>query len=273
MKARIGVGILAVVLFFSIFPGVASAQIPITPGTSCFGPKDIPADGRLHSFTLGGMTSVWFTFQGRANHSYSIDVYVTDQTGQPNGLTILNTTDACGAASTLTTQATTTTLPSLSQFGDGSVGFRRTFIAPNSGEYRVNVDHSIDSASHPTIISVSETTLFNPLWSTFSNFETFYRIQNTVNSTCNVKLTLRNDANAVVATTVQSVQAGRTLATINTGPGPFPGLGVANNQAGGATIAHDCPPGGVQVDGFLGIFTGTPIVLPIKIVPAREATH
>lgn len=272
MKAKIGVGILATVLFLSFFPGVASAQIPIAPNGGCGFANNMVSDGRLYSFTLGAGASPWFQFEGRANHSYSIDVSVTDLSGQPNALTILNTTDACPGPSTLTVQATTTTLPSLS-LADGSIAFRRTFIAPTSGNYQVNVDHSLDVVNHPVIMSISETTLFNPLWSTFSNFETFYRVQNTVDSTCNVKLTLRNDANVVVATTVQSVQAGRTLATINTGPGPFPGLGVANNQAGGAIIGHDCPPGAIQVDGFLGIFTGTPIVLPIKIVPAREATH
>ncbi|MGH9779231.1 MAG: tail fiber domain-containing protein, partial [Candidatus Acidiferrales bacterium] len=41
--------------------------------------------------------------------------------------------------------------------------------------------------------------------------------------------------------------------------------------AGRGSITHDCPPGAVQVDGFVGNFSGVaPAVLPIKIVAARE---
>lgn len=149
--------------------------------------------------------------------------------------------------------------------GTGVVSsFRATFVAPSNQNVFVQlVGSNPCTATSEYTIQVFDTTLVNPLWSTFGGFETFYRFQNVTNTTISVTLTLINDAGTVVASTTFTVNAGRTVPTRNTGPTD---LNLADNQAGQALITHDGPAGGIQVDGFLGLFTGgQSIVLPIKI--------
>lgn len=269
MKVKLCIGSLAFLLLLSLLSGVASAQIAITPGTACATPTRLVADGRLHSFSLGGGASVWFDFEGSAGRSYSFDVYSTDQTGQANSVTVFNTTDVCGGGSTLTTTARTTTFPALSAF-DGSVGFRRAFVAPNSGTYRINVDHSIDVATHPTIVSLSETTLYSPRWSTFGNFYTSWGINNTTNSSCSYTLTVVSTAGATVATATASVAAGRTAFRDTRATD----LNVAASQSGNVILGHNCPPGGIEADGFMVNETTTPVsVIAVKFEAVRETQH
>lgn len=156
--------------------------------------------------------------------------------------------------------------------GTGAISsYRATFTAPSNQRAFVRiVGDTTCTASSTYTIQLFDTTLVNPLWSTFNIFETFYRIQNVSNITVNVTLQLINDPSfggAVVASDTFSLAAGTTAPTRNTGPTD---LNLADNQAGQAIISHDGPPGAIQVDGFLrGVSGGILVVLPIKVTSAN----
>ena len=76
------------------------------------------------------------------------------------------------------------------------------------------------------------------------------------------------DAGTIVVNDTFTVAANSTAPTRNTGPSDY---NVPDNTAGQAIITYDGTPGAIQVDGFSGNFSvNPPIVLPIKIVPARQ---
>lgn len=258
MKARVAVACLAVILCLGLWALPAAAE-----GTSCGNETILIPDGRITESTIPASTTFFYLISAsRVGRSYSVEFKNTNGAAFPTPGTLTVFSDSC---TTVLTTRTTTGIDPSAEFATERVSFIPTTIQTrfrlvNGGASAVNYS-----------FSASETTLFNPLWSTFGGFETFYRFQNTTNSSCSVTLTLKNDAGTTVATATIAISAGSTAPTRNTGPTD---LVVADNQAGQGLIVHDCPPGAIQADGFLGNFTGGQnVVLPIKIVAAREATH
>jgi hypothetical protein len=243
-------------------PAVSSAQTFV--GT-------IP-DGRVSdTVNIAAAATVCFYFFGIAGRSYSIEV---------QGSIAANTTfteffgavgEVCPVATAAGYTITTTNDPPHGGPGGNPAAFgrRASFVAPSTGLYMVTVNNT-GGITGAFKYSVSDTTLFNPLWSTFGGFETFYKFYNTTSASCSVTLSLRNDNNTVRAASTFSLAADNTSATRTTGSTD---LNVTNDVAGHAFITHDCPPGAIQVDGFLGFFGATTSVLPIKIVAARESAH
>ncbi|MGH9777830.1 MAG: hypothetical protein ACRD5I_05410 [Candidatus Acidiferrales bacterium] len=226
-------------------------------------------DGRIQTDFIAGAGDEGFFFNGTAGHSYSIEISMdTSSLAGPSAVHFGAAGVSCPSADAAGFRNTTFIDP----ISNSCCSERQSFTATAGGTpfYVTRVINGTDGVTYR--YTVSDTTLFNPLWSTSGGFETFYRFQNTTNAVCNVTLTMRNDAGALVGGTPVTfpIPANSTVPTRNTGAGD---LNVANGLAGSATIAHDCPPGGVQVDGFTGIFGATTAVLPIKIVPAREAAH
>ncbi len=239
----------------------------VAQSVDCNSPTSVAPDGRTLSGSIPAVTTFWFSVAARGTSSYAAEAnYPTAADSAFPALNAFAPTDVqpgCSGTSTLSPR-------NIMQF-DPVIpnGNRVSITAASAMTILVSVTNSTMQARDFTV-RVAETTLFNPLWSTFGGFETFYRLQNTTRDTLNVTLRLINDAGTTVATHNQPLAANATAPTIFTGPGPAPGLGVPDNQAGQAILTHDGPPGALQVDGFLGLFTATPVVLPIKIVPARE---
>ena len=147
---------------------------------------------------------------------------------------------------------------------------RATFVAPTVEVVFVQLvgDPSCGAISEYSI-QLFDTTLLSPFFSTFSGFETFYRLVNTTNAIISGTLTLFDGNGNVLVSTNVTIPAGGSSPTIFTGPTAQGGLNIADNQAGPARFSHNGPPGGILIDGFLGNFAGTPIVLPIKFERAQ----
>jgi hypothetical protein len=219
----------------------------------------------------------YFVNPGR---SYSVEITPDREPfdGLSANIRLLRFGDLCpSGSSSLTLRDTRLMAPRLVQLSAQTGGGARwSFTYPGTGpggpsDFVWIVIENTSVTDRQYTYSVSETTLYNPLWSTFGGFETFYRIQNTTNEDINVTLTLVNDGGTAVANTTLAVPAGATAPTRNTGPS---GLNVPDNQAGQAILTHDGPPGAIQADGFLGNFSVfPPVVLPIKITTARETVH
>lgn len=110
-------------------------------------------------------------------------------------------------------------------------------------------------------VRVLETTLFNPAWSTFGTFETFYSCTNaTANQILSATLKIFNTAGAEVGSfAFNNIAAGATVST-NTGT-----LGVANNLNGSATLTHNGTPGAIICEAAIANFSVAPgVIQPVK---------
>ena len=275
MKTKAIVVSFACLLAVLFLPVLGRAQ-----STDCTQPTGLVSDGRLappgSTFFIGNGVQQWFVLNRlKANRSYSVEITFTfggDVGSMPNSSLFENTGfDGVACTGTAVTSRTTQGIDPASDRSFGNVtSRRRSFTLTTSQDVRMTITNGT-GVGFSYNVTVSETTLFNPLWSTFGGFETFYKIYNTTATSCSVTLDLRSDADASVASVTFSVAGNNTSATRNTGPTD---LNVADNQAGHAVITHDCPPGAIQADGFLRTVTiGGIVVLPIKIVVPREATH
>ncbi|MCI0458827.1 MAG: hypothetical protein L0Z62_17860 [Gemmataceae bacterium] len=268
MKAnlsKVAVG-LAVLMTGALFPQFARAQCDF---------HNLVPDGRFSpTFSISsGTNDIAFFFMGVAGRSYSVEARVVSRSYNDVSAASLSANwGAAGADCPITNisglQITNTIEPSTQP--TGSRFFRASFTAPSTAFYEMRVGNT--SATLVSIAaSASDTTLFNPLWTTAGAFETFYKFQNTTNATCNVTLRMIDTAGVErVNTTLAPITAGSGSPTRNTGAGD---LAVPDNLSGVATMTHDCPPGAIQGDAFAGVFGTTTAVLPLKIVAAREAAH
>jgi hypothetical protein len=147
--------------------------------------------------------------------------------------------------------------------------FRGSFTASSTNFYVLRIGNT--SATAVTIsVSVSETTLFSPAWSTNGSYDTFYSLQNTTRSTCNGTLTLYDTSGTAVSTAPLSIPSAATAST-NTST-----LGTTRNAAGTAKFTHDCPPGAFLGEAAIANFSisPTPYFQFVHFEGTREAkTH
>jgi hypothetical protein len=157
----------------------------------------------------------WFALVGTANHSYEVTLSnVSAGTAAPT-ISVFRLTDVTLAG--CTTGAIVTVRPDAGidpgivtlSLNLPSPGRRAVFTVTATDDYFVRVTNNTVGDCHFTMVA-SDTTLFNPLWSTFGGFETFYKIHNTTNNSCTVTLSLKSDADAAVASSSFIVNAGQT---------------------------------------------------------------
>ena len=111
-------------------------------------------------------------------------------------------------------------------------------------------------------ITVSETTMFSPGWSTIGGFQTFWSFLNTTNATINGTLTLLNPTGTQIAAVGLGIPTNRAV---------FPStitMGIAANQAGTARFIHDGPPGAVLAEGAITNFAG--FFQRVRFDPVRQ---
>jgi hypothetical protein len=227
-------------------------------------------DGSLHEGDLTASASIrWYRFVAKAGRSYALMLENLTSPDQQPKVGITGVFDACGGALVTANEFADTQEP-VSIDPSFVVGATRQALKASSDAvlfFQVNLLDVSNAARFR--VRVEETTLFNPFWSTETGLETHYRLFNTTNRSCSVTLDLRTDSNAVPAGGANSVTfdlAANTSVSRQTGVG---GLNIQNGQSGHATIAHDCTPGAILADAFLGTPTGFRS-LPVKITTARQ---
>jgi hypothetical protein len=243
--------------------------------TVCANYIPVPADGRgtgIVTHFIPASTTHWFTVEGIANRSYSIEIFDPTDGGAsvPTPVVYVGATFNTGTCTgTLLSPAPTNTAqsdPGLVTFDTlPFAGERVSFIAPTTDDYVIAITSGGTGFSYT--LSVTETTMFSPRWSTFSGFTTFYGFTNTTNSAISVTLRLTNTAGTVVATSTQSIPANQVIYLTTTS------LGVANNNAGMATLAHNGPPGGILADAIVGNFAVSPPTTMVTKFEERHSAH
>jgi hypothetical protein len=170
--------------------------------------------------------------------------------------------DGCLPGTSLITRDTTAIDPATGSSSMARVSFTASGSEPF---YRMRLVNSAASAAS-FVMSVAETTLFSPAWSTSGNFETYYSFQNTTGATLNGSLRLLDPAGITLATMPVVVPPGAT-AGLNTAT-----MGVTRNRVGTARFTHDGPPGAFIAEAAIGNFAlSRPYIQPVKFAAVREA--
>jgi hypothetical protein len=252
---------IAVILFIGVWTLPAAAE-----GTTCGQPTMIVADGRITRSSIPAATTFYFAWYNTIGRSFSVEVKsaVAAYNTAPGTVTMYNDLTGANCTVPLVTRDTTSLDPFVNS------GVRRSFKAVDNLHW-VKVENAGGTPIDYTI-SVSETTMFSPRWSTFGGFYTSWGINNTTSGVCSVTLDVRNQANAAV---------GGSPVTFNVNAGAIvfrdtraSDLNVAANQAGKVTLQHDCPPGAIQVDAYLVNDSAVPfVIVPNKFDAVREVNH
>lgn len=214
----------------------------------------------------------WFRFVAKASRSYAVMLENLSSPDQQAEIAVMAVTDGCGGAQLPVNDAADMYEPvSYDEFA--GVGAARVALkSPGNTVLFFAVNGHINAAGASSFrVRVIETTLFNPLWSTASGFETVYRIYNTTtnNGTCSVTLDLRrdNDTPASGASPAVTFSLGANRSVTRTTAASD--LALAGGQTGHATLTHDCPPGAIQVDAYMTAASANRL-LPVRFVPARQ---
>ncbi len=244
MRARISMISLVAIVALLGLPALARAG----EGTNCFTETVLAADGRIVESTIPNGSTFWYLIQTTVGRSYSVEIKskVDPINTMPGNATFFNGTDGCGGVSTLTTRDIRMLDPQVP-----ANGTRRSFTAvdpADSGRHRIRL---VATAGTPVAytISVSDTTMFSPGWSTFG-VSTFWSFYNTTNATINGTLTLLDSTGAQIA----AVGLG-----IPTGQAAFPStitMAIGANMSGTARFTHDGPPGAILAEAAITNFAG-----------------
>ncbi len=209
-----------------------------------------PADGRiLGPYTLFDLSDdIGLAFGVEDGRSYSVEASSAGGTANPptifiNSNSLCPTTDI---ASGVTIRNTTLISPAL---GFGAGGTRRSLVVTSVplGSLAMRVHNLGPTTSY--VVSVTETTLFSPGWSTMG-VSTFWSFFNTTNATINGTLTLLNATGTQIAAAGVAILPNRAV---------FPStitMAVAAGQAGTARFTHDGPPGAILAEAAITNFAG-----------------
>jgi hypothetical protein len=216
------------------------------------------ADGRVNVGLDSSIVDMNAYFTPTTGRSYSVEITLPITTAGivPHIGFISNTTNCPDSGMMAGAVITSSVEPRI--VGNGS---RWSVIAPNTNAIRIRAR---DQAFN---VSVSETTLFNPSWSTVGGYFTQWGLQNTTGTAITGTLTVQESYGGA-ATYTRAVMLPANVTTFLTTLDQ--GFSIPSGRGGSAMFAHTGPPGSVLGDAYL--------ISPALIVPSifravRENQH
>ena len=219
------------------------------------------ADGRVKELSLSASEDVGLFFNGVPGHSYSVEM--SDQESKINSKFLGVASELCPTTNAAGVNVTGGADPVIL----ATRGFRGSFTATVGGTpfYTLHIVNGATSAD--ITYSVSDTTQYNPRWSTFSGFTTQWGFQNTTNFNITGTLKVFTTAGGIpISNTTFDILSGRVVFKTSTG------LAIAPSQSGNAVFTHNGPPGGIQADAYF-VSSDVKSIVPAKFEPVREASH
>jgi hypothetical protein len=143
-------------------------------------------------------------------------------------------------------------------------GDRISWISATSDFYQVVVPNTDTINGYDYFVRITDTTLHNPRWSSFSGFVTQYAFVNNTNIDISGTLTLTDNSGATFTANL-TIPAG-TESFQTTG-----GLGVPANDFGFADFAFIGPAGGITADAYF-INSNATVIVPSTFAP-RNYQH
>ena len=220
----------------------APPKAPVVKGapTTCGSDPVLSSDGTDSQLDLIAPASVaFYTLNAKGGHSYAVEVWDTvDQTaGMSPTITLLQSD--C-ATSVPNTQNVTSVDPDIS----GGFSYRLSWIQASDATVEVQLSNPDQNNPYEYQIRVTDTTLFNPRWTTFSGFDTQWGLNNTTGGNITGTMTVVDNTGVVVATIPETLPPG--LVTV---VGAL-ASSVPTNKVGNATFAYIGPAGAVQADAY-----------------------
>jgi hypothetical protein len=217
--------------------------------TTCGADPVLPSDGtvNLEDF-IGAATTAYYNLNVKGGHSYSVEVWdaVDPTAGVVPAIQLL--------ASNCSTQVQSTNVTSVDPDLSGGFAGRISWIQASAASIHIALNNPDQANGYTFVIRVTDTTLFNPRWSTYSGYSTSWGLTNTTPTDLNGTMTVYDSTGSVLATHATTLKAAQPN-FLDTG-----GLGVPNNHAGYAGFAYIGPPGAIVGDGFMIAPSGNPII-------------
>ena len=236
-------------------------------GPLCASGTRLTADGRILDFDFIPQASTgWYQFQAVAGRSYSVEVRddIEDDHADLNAVTL---TTGCGGAA-VTVNDTTQLEPVLA-----ANAFRGSFTATASGPVNISVPNANVGLGRYVAVSVSDTTIFNPRWSTYSGFVTQYGFQNTTAGAIIGKLILTSVLGSAISPVTRTVNVpANSEVFVMVGAASTSDIVIAPTHAGYAVFSHNGPPGGLITDAYF-INVGATVIVPAVFQPVRDKSH
>ena len=254
MKTRLSVAVVSG-LFVLWLPTVAHAG-------ACTKWAEVVPDGRVSApVDVTSTDDLRVVLRGVGGHSYSVQVTQLDFF---NNISVFfgPAGNACATADIAGLRRTEAIDPVV----DPSTSERGSFTATIANFYAARV--AMSNGTHAVTYTVSDTTLYNPHWSTFGGFFTSWGFHNTTNATINGNLRVINSAGTEVANVNFAIPSGTVVFRDTRSTD----LNLAAQQAGSAIFTHDGPPGAIQADAFF-LNGDASVVVPSEFKPIREAAH
>jgi hypothetical protein len=266
MKRRWGLaGLVLAVL--SLAPERALAQATCASADLTF----LPPDGRVLTFTAAASTTYMFVAgtnlaTGGVLRSYSVEVNGLNggYNAAPN-LYVRN--DAvCALANVGPTLRDTTRIePRVACEVGTCLDSNGRYSFSTSDPFTNFVVENDHAFLVPYTISVAETTMFSPAWSTNGGYATYYSFFNNTSQPVTAVLTLRTTAGGLGGTATLTILPFNTLATNTVA------LGTSPNLTGTARLTHDGPPGALTVEADIANFTTSPAYIqPVRFEAPRQ---
>jgi hypothetical protein len=258
MIQRVLLGVLVFVLAVSV-SGFA--------GTTCPTATVIPTDGRIVDFDfVANGTTNFYQFKVTSGRSYSVEVR-ENYDDPPSTLAVSLFSDSGCLTSLAGTTDTAAAEPALP-----ANAFRRSFTAANSNVHTISVQNT-GSAGRYMSVSVSETSLYCPNWSSQAPFFSAFAFANTTSQPISGTLRLFNTSGSLAGSTpVTLAVSGAALCYTSVGASQScNNLNPTTGQTGFAVFTHNGPPGAVQAQAFTQNFSfPTPFTQVIEFKPIRQ---
>jgi len=262
-------------LYRLAFVALLLALAAASANAVCSNFYNVVPDGRLSTFaySVAASSANAHFFRLTAGHSYSAEVSMPFDGFSTAPLQVfVNETGGgdCSLSNSGVTVNDATGIDPNPDLGNANVT-RLTFTALSSTDLGYVVVNNTDASfSHSYQITISETTMFSPSWSSFTPFFTQWGLQNTTSATINAVLTVSDTFGGGPYTKNVAIASGATAFIVSTGT--FVGGPIPTNHGGGATLTHDGPPGAIIANCYILNTSGT-VVFPVEFQATRANNH
>jgi hypothetical protein len=207
--------------------------------TTCPDDPVLSSDGTVTSEDYIAVASVaYYTLNVKAGHSYSIEVW------DPFDPTASISPSIGVLASDCATSVPVTDVTNVDPDLSGGFASRVSWIQGSNATVQIAVTNTDQNNGYIYYIRVTDTTLFNLRWSTYSGFNTQWGLTNTTSVDIAGTLTIINSDGTVLKTDQKTFKAGQ--ATFLNAQDE----GIPANHVGSVVFTYVGPPGGILADAY-----------------------
>jgi hypothetical protein len=228
----------------------------------CLNPSLVVSDGRIVSSQFdasvnGSNPTYWYAFYAQAGHSYAVEfVATTDnenttKTIQLTGLTVWGPSDTgnlqqsgCRGTTSLSWTSTQKYSPTISRdvYGNGQ---RLSLTQPASGLDIIAITNTQAAGGYS--YRITDTTMFNPRWSTYSGYDTQWGFTNMSDMTVTGTLSIYNMSNQLLRSVSVTIPAGGQVFRLSIAGD----INLPRENAGSAIFSHNGPPHAILGDTYM----------------------